>query len=98
MVKVGLYVHLHAKEGREEELAKFLAGAVPLVEAEPETRAWFALRLDRSSFAIFDAFADEAGRRAHLEGAVASALVASADELLATPPDIRPVGVIASKL
>ena len=64
MTAVGLFVTLEAKPGKEEDVARFLQGAVPLVEQEPQTTAWFALRLGPSRFAIFDAFRDEAGREA----------------------------------
>jgi quinol monooxygenase YgiN len=98
MVTTGLIVRLKAKAGKEEELAAFLVNALPLVEDEPETVAWFAVRADVSSFAIVDAFPDEAGRQAHLGGAVAAALTERADELLAAPPDIQQVDVLAAKL
>lgn len=98
MVNVGLYVRLHAKEGREEDVARFLREALPLVEAEPATQAWFAVRFDASTFGIFDAFPDEPGRQAHLSGAVAAALMAKAGELLAHPPRIETLDVLASKL
>ena len=74
MVTTGLIVRLEAKAGKEEELAAFLVEALPLVQDEPETVAWFAVRTDASSFAIVDAFPDEDGRQAHLGGAVAAAL------------------------
>ena len=98
MVTTGLIVRLEAKPGKEDELAQFLGDALPLVEAEPETLAWFAIRAGATSLAIVDVFADEAGRRAHLEGAVARALGEIADELLAEPPSIEPVEVLAAKL
>jgi quinol monooxygenase YgiN len=98
MTSVSLYVELHAKPGKEDELASFLASARSLVAAESSTVAWFAVRFDRSTFAIFDAFNDEAGRAAHLGGQVAAALLARADELLATPPLIRNADVLADKL
>src|SRR5262249_45611035 len=72
MVTTGLIVPLEAKPGKEQELAAFLAAALPLVRDEPETIAWFAFRTGASSFAIVDAFPDEAGRQAHLDGAVAA--------------------------
>ncbi|HKY13024.1 MAG TPA: antibiotic biosynthesis monooxygenase [Gaiellaceae bacterium] len=97
-VTKGLWVPLEAKPGREEDVAKFLEGATPLVEAEPGTIAWFAVRLGDSQFAIFDVFPDDAGRQAHLSGRVAEALMGQADELLARPPDIQQADVIASKL
>ena len=98
MVSKGLIVKLEAAAGKEEELASFLIDALPLVEAEPQTVAWFALRTGASSFAIVDAFPDEAGRQAHLDGAVAAALIKRADELLAAQPQIEPVDVLAAKL
>jgi len=69
-----------------------------LVEEEPDTTAWFALRLGPSEFAIFDAFPDESGRQAHLSGRVAEALMAQAPDLFAEAPEIRQAEVIASKL
>jgi quinol monooxygenase YgiN len=98
MTKLALYVALEAKPEKEAELAEFLKSALPLVEAEPATTAWFALRMGPSSFGIFDAFADEAGREAHLAGAVAKALMAKAPELLAKPPSINKIDVLADKL
>ena len=73
MINVGLFVRLEAKLGKEEEVAEFLRSATPLVEAEAATIAWFAVRMGPSTFAIFDAFPDEAGRSAHLSGKVAAA-------------------------
>jgi quinol monooxygenase YgiN len=98
MVTTGLIVRLEAKPGKEEELAQFLCDALPLVEDEPETLAWFAIRAGARSLAIVDVFPDEAGRRAHLEGAVAKALSEIANELLAEPPRVEPVEVLAAKL
>ena len=98
MVTTGLIVRLEAKAGKEEELAAFLVGALPLVQDEPETVAWFAVRTDASSFAIVDVFPGDAGRQAHLAGPVAAALAERAGELLATPPEIEQVDVLAAKL
>lgn len=98
MVTVGLLVTLQAKPGKEKELGEFLASALPLAEAEPETAAWFAVKIDDATFAIFDAFPDAGGRQAHLDGPIAAALMGRADELLASGPDIKPVEVLAAKL
>lgn len=98
MTRYALYVELKARPGKEDELAAFLAGAKPLVDAEPATRAWFGVRFDDATFAIFDAFDDEAGRDAHLSGKVAAALMAHAGELLAQAPQIRRADVLADKL
>ena len=98
MVTVGLLVTLEAKPGKEDELAAFLKGALPLVEEEPQTTAWFAVRVTSSRFAIFDVFPSEAGREAHLAGPVAAALIENAPELLASDPSIETVDVLADKL
>jgi quinol monooxygenase YgiN len=98
MVKFALYVPLEAKPGKEQAVADFLTSALPLVEAEPGTITWFAVRLSPSSFAIFDAFPDENAREAHLSGRVAEALLAKADELFAFPPTIDKLDVLAVKL
>jgi quinol monooxygenase YgiN len=98
LVAVGLLVTLEAKPGKQEDLAAFLKGAQPLLEQEPETTAWFAVRLASARFAIFDAFPSEAGREAHLSGPVAAALMENAPELLARDPVIEPVDVLADKL
>ena len=97
-VTTGLIVRLQAKPGEEEELASFLEGALPVVGSEPQTIAWLAVRASDSSFAIVDAFPDEAGRQAHLDGPLAAALLSRAAELLAEPPEIYPVEVLAAKL
>jgi quinol monooxygenase YgiN len=97
-VNVALYVRLEAKPGKEEAVAEFLRQGKALVEAEPATIAWFGVRLGPSTFAIFDAFPDEAGRQAHLAGKVAAALMAKAEDLLAQPPAIRKADVLAFKL
>ena len=98
MVKVGLLVRLEAKPGKEQELAAFLRAGLPLAEAEPATTVWFGLQLSATTFGIFDAFADEAGRAAHLSGRIAAALGQKAGELLASPPVIERVDVLAAKL
>lgn len=98
MVKVALLVRLQAKPGKEAAVASFLESALTLANQETTTPVWFALRLGPSSFGIFDAFADEAGRSAHLAGPIAAALMANVDELLVAPPQIDKVDVLAAKL
>jgi quinol monooxygenase YgiN len=98
MSKLALYVPLDAKPGKEKEVAEFLKSALPLVDAEPGTISWFAIQNGPSSFAIFDTFNDEAGRNAHLNGKVAAALTAKAGELLAKPPTINKIDILARKL
>ncbi|MGA8660610.1 MAG: antibiotic biosynthesis monooxygenase [Chthoniobacterales bacterium] len=97
MVKVALLVRLEAKPGREADVENFLKAGLSIVQEEPATTVWFAIRLGPSTFGIFDAFPDESGRQAHLAGRVAAALMAKAPELLAQPPVIENVDVLASK-
>ncbi|QDA61193.1 putative quinol monooxygenase [Hymenobacter jejuensis] len=97
MVKVGLLVRLEAKPGKEQAVAEFLRGGLPLVEDEPATLTWYGIQLGPSTFGIFDTFPDEAGRKAHLGGKVAAALMASADDLFSSPPTIEMVDILASK-
>ena len=98
MVTVGLLVRLEAKAGKEAEVQSFLNSGLALVEEEPNTTAWFAIRMGPATFGIFDAFPDESGRQAHLTGKVAAALMAKASDLLAQPPVIEKVDVLAAKL
>jgi quinol monooxygenase YgiN len=95
---VGLLVRLEAKPGREADVETFLKSAVPLVQAEPATTAWFAIRMGPSTFGIFDVFPNDQGRQAHLSGQVAAALMQNAPELLAQSPDIQQIDVLADKL
>ena len=97
-VHVGLWVRLDAKPGREKAVAEFLRGGLAIVQEEPATTAWFATQMGPSTFGIFDAFPDDAGRQAHLSGRVAAALMAKASELLAKPPAIEKIDVLAAKL
>lgn len=98
MVTVALLVRLEAKPGKETDVENFLKGGLPIVEEEPATTAWFALRMGPSSFGIFDAFPDDVGRQAHLAGRVAAALMTQAPDLLAQPPGIEQIDVLAAKL
>lgn len=98
MVRVGLLVRLQAKPGKETEVVRFLEGGLALANQEAATPIWFALRLGPATFGIFDAFDDEAGRKAHLAGQIAAVLMAKAPELLAEPPQIEQVDVLAAKI
>jgi quinol monooxygenase YgiN len=98
MVRVALLVRLQAKPGKEADVAQFLESGLALANQEAETPIWFALRLGPATFGIFDAFADEAGRKAHLAGQIAAALMAKAPQLLAEAPKIEQVDVLAAKI
>jgi quinol monooxygenase YgiN len=91
-------VKLVAKPETRDEVAGFLADAVELANAEPGTTVWFALRTDDSTFWIVDAFPGATERQAHLNGPIAAALMANADRLLATAPELLPADVLASKV
>jgi len=98
MVSTALFVRLEAKSGKEADVESFLRSGLAIVQQEPATTSWFALRIGPSTFGIFDAFPDDAGRQAHLNGRVAAALMAKASELLAKPPSIEKIDVLAAKL
>jgi quinol monooxygenase YgiN len=98
MLKLALLARLEAKPGKEQELAAFLQQGLQLANQETTTPLWFALRIGPSTFGIFDAFHDEAGRHAHLTGPIAKALMAKAPELLAAAPVIEQVEVLGAKL
>jgi len=98
MVKFGLLVQVEAKPGKEGAVEEFLRGALPIVEGEPATVAWFAIKLGPSTYGIFDVFPDEAGRQTHLSGPVAEALMGRADELFTKAPEISQLDVLAFKL
>lgn len=98
MVSLGFLATMVPKSGQEEALAAFLASALPLAEAEDGTVAWFAARVDEHTYAIFDVFETEQARQAHINGPIAAALMAKADDLLAEPPSIKPIDILATKL
>ncbi|HWU87563.1 MAG TPA: antibiotic biosynthesis monooxygenase [Kofleriaceae bacterium] len=98
MLNKSFVVRIVARPGQEEQVARFLAGALPLAEAETTTPVWFALRASPSVFYIVDAFADDADRQRHLDGPIAAALKQHAPELLAERPEILPVDVLAAKV
>lgn len=98
MVTVALLVRLEAKPGKEAEVESFLKSGLAVVQEEPATTTWYAIRMGPSTFGIFDTFPDDSGRQAHLTGRVAAALMAKAPELLAQPPTIEKVDVLAAKL
>ena len=98
MLTLSLFGRLEAKPGKEKEVASFLEQGLQLANQETTTPVWFALKLGPTTFGIFDAFKDEAGRQAHLNGPIAKALMAKAPELLASPPVIDKLEVLGAKL
>jgi quinol monooxygenase YgiN len=97
MVKFALIARLEAKPGKEQEVADFIRSALPLAQQEAQTISWYALQMGPSTFGIFDTFENEEGRKAHLAGPIAAALMAKASELLAKPPVIEQIDILAVK-
>jgi quinol monooxygenase YgiN len=97
MIKIGILARLEAKAGLEAEVEAFLKSALPLAQAEPKTVTWYAFKINANTFGIFDTFEGEEGRQAHLSGPIAAALMANADRLLAKPPVLEMIDLLASK-
>ena len=98
MATFALYAHMKAKPGKQAEVEAFLKSALPLAEKEPGTITWYAFQEDEGSYGIFDTFDTEAARQAHLDGPIAKALMAKAGELLAQPPSIHKIRLLAAKI
>lgn len=98
MAKYGLLATMEAKDGKENEVEQFLRGALPIVREESGTVSWYAIRMGKLKFGIFDTFNDEAGRQAHVSGKVAEALFARASELFSQAPKIEQIDILAEKL
>jgi len=97
-VHKALLARLEAKPGKEAAVRDLLISAVALANQEARTTVWFALKLGPSTFGVFDAFADEGGRQAHLNGPIAQALMDNAPALLIKEPQIDPIDVLGAKL
>ncbi len=97
MVKFALYAELKPKPGKEADVEAFLKQGAEMAKKEDTTVTWYALKEDDGIYSIFDTFADEAGRDAHLSGDIAKALMAQADELFSEPPKIHKIDIIAEK-
>lgn len=97
MGKLAIWAELEAKPGKEDEVEKFLKSAQPLAEREVGTITWYAIKMGAGRYGIFDTFADETGRNAHLNGEIAKALFAKANDLFAKPPQIAKPEILASK-
>jgi quinol monooxygenase YgiN len=98
MISRGLLVRLEAKSGKDADVEAFLRSALPLVQREPGTTAWFAVRFGRGEYGIFDVFPDDQARDAHLAGPVAQALEQRGGELFAQAPRIQKLDVLANKM
>jgi len=97
MSKLGLLVRLEAKAGKEKAVEELITSALSLAVKEANTITWYAFRINKSTFGIYDTFHDEQGRKSHLSGQIAQAFMSHASELLATAPVIEPLDVLAVK-
>jgi quinol monooxygenase YgiN len=96
MESVALFATLQARAGKEAEVEAFLKSAQPLAEKEPQTSKWYAIKMAPATYGIFDTFANESGRNAHLSGEIAKQLMARAEELFAAPPQIEKLEILAA--
>jgi quinol monooxygenase YgiN len=97
MDKFAIWAQVEAKPGKESEVETFLKSAQPLAVAEPDTTTWYAVKIGPSTFGIYDTFADEAGRKAHLTGEIAKALFAKAKDLFVREPEVHMLTILAAK-
>jgi quinol monooxygenase YgiN len=97
MSRVAIWAQLESKPGKEKEVEQFLKSAQPLAEREAGTLSWYAIKMGPGKYGIFDTFADDNGRNAHLNGEIAKALFAKAQELFSKPPDIAKPEILAVK-
>jgi|SRR5271170_6986495 len=98
MYSVALFARLEAKRGKEQEVEQFLEQGLAMANEEAATPIWFALRLGPTTFGVFDAFSDDSGRQAHLNGPIAKALMGVAPSLFAKPPAIEAIEILGAKL
>jgi len=96
-VTLGILALLEAKPGKGGELAAFLKAGRELAVAETGTVTWYAFKISDTSYGIFDTFASDDARTAHINGQIPAALASVSADLLASEPDIRLVGVLAVK-
>ena len=97
MSKLGLLVRLEAKAGKEKAVEELITGALSLAVKEANTTTWYAFRINKATFGIYDTFQHEEGRKSHLSGKIAQALMSNASELFVTAPVIEPLDVLAVK-
>ena len=97
MSKLGLLVRLEAKAGKEKAVEELITSALSLAVKEANTTTWYAFRINESTFGIYDTFQNEEGRKSHLSGKIAQALMSKASELFVTAPVIEPLDVLAVK-
>ncbi|BBG03855.1 MULTISPECIES: LLM class flavin-dependent oxidoreductase [Pseudonocardia] len=95
--RVGLVVTLRAKPEKREELADWLREMQAHAQQETGTTTWYAYRVDDDTFGIYDTFPGQQDREAHIHGEIVKSLRVRQQELLAEPPKIRQVDLLAVK-
>jgi quinol monooxygenase YgiN len=95
MAQLALYAHLIPKPGKEKDLEELLKKGAEMAKDEKGTAHWYGFKESDTSYGIFDTFETEEGREAHLNGPIAAALMELAPELLAEPPKIFKIELIA---
>ncbi|ADW68438.1 putative quinol monooxygenase [Granulicella tundricola] len=98
MAKYALYAELKPKPGKEAEIEAFLKQGAEMAKDEKGTVTWYGFKEDNGTYGVFDTFDDEAGRDAHLNGEIAKALFAVADEYFSEAPKIHKIALLAEKL
>jgi hypothetical protein len=93
------YILIEARPGREDEVVQMLSDIRACVEDEPATGPWYAVRHSATTFAIFEAFPDIAGRQAHVAGGGGDIFrdVQRMNAILAEPAHVQKVDVLFSK-
>lgn len=97
MDQFAIWAQMEAKPGKEAEVEEFLKSAQPMALAESGTTTWYALKIGPSKYGIFDTFADEQARNAHLSGEIAKALFSKAKELFVKEPEVDKPMILAAK-
>lgn len=82
-----------------EEFAAILLRIAEIVRDETGTETWFTARAedDPTRFFIADTFTDADGRQAHFTGAGADLILGEGRALLAGPPEIHSLELLARK-
>lgn len=97
-VTKGLLLRLPIKDAHRDDAAEFLRNGQRVVEEEPGTTDWFAIRFENGDHGVFDVFPDPKGRRAHLVGKIPQQLAAHGLPWLDGLPHMSFADVLAEKV
>lgn len=96
-VRLGILAQLEAAPGKADDLGAFLQAGRELAVAEHGTVTWYAFKISDTRYGIFDTFETDGARQDHLNGEIPRALGQVAPDLLASPPEITTVDILAVK-